>query len=64
MGFILTGIAAAAVWIVLLSLGIKPFDALLVSMLMMLLAAAAHVVSPFLPGHRRDKRPGDGYIPR
>ena len=64
MGLILTAIASAAVWIVLLSLGIKPFDALLVSMLMMLIAAAAHVFAPFLPGNRRDKRPGDGYIPR
>jgi len=64
MGLLLTTIAAAAVWIVLLSLGIKPFDALLVSMLMMLLAAVAHVFAPFLPGNRRPERPGDRYIPR
>ena len=30
MGLLLTTIAAAALWIVLLSLGIKPFDALMV----------------------------------
>jgi len=64
MGLLLTTIAAAAVWIVLLSLGIKPFDALLVSLLMMLIAATLHVFAPFLPGNRREQRPGDRYIPR
>ena len=64
MGLLLTTIFSAALWIVLLSLGIKPFDALMVSMLMLLIAAAAHVFAPFLPGNRREKRRGDGYIPR
>ena len=50
MGILLTTIAAAAVWIVLLSLGIKPFDALLVGLLMVLIAATAHLLAPALPG--------------
>jgi UDP-N-acetylmuramyl pentapeptide phosphotransferase/UDP-N-acetylglucosamine-1-phosphate transferase len=64
MGLLLTTIAAGAVWIVLLSLGIKPFDALMVSALMIFLAATAKLVAPFLPWNSRDERPGDRYMPR
>ena len=64
MGLLLTSIAAAATWIVLLSLGVKPFDALLVSMLMVFLAATAKIFAPYLPGHRRAEQPGDRYTPR
>jgi hypothetical protein len=64
MGLLLTTIAAGVVWIVLLSLGIKPFDALMVSALMIFLAATAKLFAPFLPGNRREERPGDRYIPR
>jgi hypothetical protein len=64
MVLLLTTIAAAAVWIVMLSLGIKPFDALLVAILMVLLAGAAHVFGPYLPGARRREKPDDRYTPR
>ena len=64
MGLLLTTIAAGVVWIVLLSLGIKPFDALLVSMLMILLAAAAKLLAPLMPGSSRGEKPGDRYMPR
>jgi len=64
MGLLLTTIAAGVVWIVLLSLGIKPFDALMVSMLMILLAATAKLLAPFLPGSSRGEQPGDRYTPR
>ena len=64
MGLLLTAIASASVWIVLLSLGVKPFDALLVGLAMMLVAVGAHVFAPFLPGNRREERPGDRYTPR
>jgi hypothetical protein len=64
MGLLLTSVAAAAVWIVLLSLGIKPFDALLVSILMVFLAATAKIFAPYLPGNRREEGPGDRYSPR
>ena len=55
MGLLLTTIVAAAVWIVLLSLGIKPFDALMVSALMIFLAATATLFAPFLPGNSRER---------
>jgi hypothetical protein len=64
MGLLLTSVTAAAVWIVLLSLGIKPFDALLVSILMVFLAATAKIFAPYLPGNRREEAPGDRYSPR
>lgn len=63
MGLLLTTVAALVVWIVLIALEIKPFDALLVSLAMILIATCAHVLSPYLPGNRRDS--GDtGYTPR
>jgi hypothetical protein len=64
VGLLLTTIAAAVVWIVLLSLGTKPFDALMLSALMVFLAATVRLVMPFLPGNRRPEEPGDRYIPR
>ena len=64
MGLLLTTIAAGAVWIVLLSLGTKPFDALLVSILMIFLAATAKLIAPFMPWRSREAQPGDRYMPR
>jgi hypothetical protein len=64
MGLLLTTIAAASVWVVLVSLGTKPFDALMLGILMVFLAAAAHVFAPFLPGAKRREKAGDRYIPR
>jgi hypothetical protein len=64
MALILTTIFSSALWITLISLGTKPFDALLVSLAIMLVAATAHVFAPFLPGNRREEQPGDRYTPR
>jgi hypothetical protein len=64
MGLLLTTIAAGSVWIVLIALGIKPFDGLLVALAMVLVAATAHVFAPFLPGNRREEQPGERYIRR
>jgi hypothetical protein len=64
MTLLLTTIAAGAVWIVMLSLGIKPFDALMVAILMVLLAGFAKVAAPYLPGSKRRVKPDDRYTPR
>ncbi|HTE59381.1 MAG TPA: hypothetical protein VK631_03465 [Solirubrobacteraceae bacterium] len=64
MSLLLTAVAAAAVWIVLLSLSVKSFDALLVAVLMVFLAATARLVAPYLPGNRRPEQPSDRYTPR
>jgi hypothetical protein len=63
MTLLLTTIAAGVVWIVLVSLGQKPFDSLLVGLLMILLAASYQVLAKYLPGRRR-KDAGSGYIAR
>ncbi len=63
MGLILTTIAAASVWIILVALGRKPFDGLLVAILMILIAGTAHVITNYLP-NRRKSREDSGYIPR
>ena len=54
MGILLTTIAGLVVWIVLWALGVKSFDAFMITVLMIVIAAAAHIVAPFLPGNRPD----------
>ena len=64
MAILFTTIAAAAVWIVLLSLDIKSLDALLVAGAIVFVAAATKMIAPSLPGNRRPERPTDRYTPR
>jgi hypothetical protein len=64
MALLLTTVTAAAVWIVLLSLGIKPFDALMVAALMVFLAATVQLLARYLPGRRRPEPLDEGYTPR
>jgi hypothetical protein len=54
MGALLVLIAGLVVWIVLWAIGAKGFDAFLITLLMLVLAAAARLVVPYLPGNRRD----------
>jgi Mn2+/Fe2+ NRAMP family transporter len=54
MGVLLTLIAGLVVWIVLWALGQRAFDAMLITMVMLVIAAAVRLVAPYLPGNRRD----------
>jgi len=54
MGVLLTLIAGLVVWIVLWALGWRAFDAVLITMLMLVIAAAVRLVVPYLPGNRRN----------
>jgi Mn2+/Fe2+ NRAMP family transporter len=54
MGLLLTLIAGLVLWIVLWSQGTKGFDAFLLTILMVLVAAGMRVVWPMLPGNRKD----------
>ena len=54
MGILLTTIAGLVVWIVLWALGVKSFDAFLITVLMVVIAATAHIFAPYLPGNRCD----------
>jgi Mn2+/Fe2+ NRAMP family transporter len=54
MGLLLTLITGLALWIVLWGTSLmKSFDAFLIAMLLVLLAATARIIVPFLPGGRR-----------
>jgi len=48
----LAGVAGLAVWIILWALGAKSFDAMLVFLAFLLVAAGIHILLPFLPGNR------------
>ena len=52
MLLLLTTIAGLVIWIVLWAIGVKSFDAFLITILMVLLAATWQLVSPNLPGDR------------
>jgi hypothetical protein len=52
MLLLLTTIAGLVIWIVLWAIGVKSFDAFLITILMVLLAATWQLVSPYLPGDR------------
>jgi hypothetical protein len=53
MGFIFSLTTGLVVWIVLWALGVKSFDAFLLTTLIVLLAAGTRIVMPFLPGNQR-----------
>jgi hypothetical protein len=57
MGVLLTLIAGLVVWIVLWAIGAKSFYACLITMVMLIVAAAAHIIWPTLPGNRKPDRP-------
>jgi hypothetical protein len=56
MGLLLTLIAGLVLWIVLWAIGVKSFDAFLITMVMMIVASAAHFVVGYLPGNRNQDR--------
>ncbi len=52
MGLILTATAGLCVWIVLWSLNVSGFDAILIALLMVLIAILVRNLLPYLPGRR------------
>jgi hypothetical protein len=52
MGLILTTTAGLALWIVVWSLNVSGFDAIMIAIAMILLAVLVRNVLPFLPGRR------------
>jgi hypothetical protein len=57
MGLFLTLIAGLVIWIVGWAIGIKSFDAFLITLVLLIMAAAAHFVWALLPGNRDPDRP-------
>ena len=62
MVLLLTTIAGLVVWIVLWAIGVKSFDAFLITMLMILIAGGVQVFSSHLSARRGGDR--DRWIPR
>jgi hypothetical protein len=54
MGIILTITAGLVAWVVLWAIGAKGFDAFMVTIVFLLVAAAARIVLPFMPGAHSD----------
>jgi hypothetical protein len=54
MGVLVTLIAGLVVWVVLWAIGAKALDAMLLTLLMLIVAAAVRLLVPFLPGRRRE----------
>ena len=52
MGLLLTLIAGLVVWVVLWALGAKSLDAILITLLLLVIAAAVQMLAPHLPGRR------------
>lgn len=53
MGFIFSLTTGLVIWIVLWSLGVKAVDAFMLTLLIVILAAGARILMPFLPGKQR-----------
>jgi hypothetical protein len=64
VGLLLTTIAGLSLWIVLWAIGVKSFDAFLITIAMIIVAATARVFAPFLPGNRGDDGTGRRWTPR
>ncbi len=52
MGLLLATVAGLVIWIVLWAIGAKAFDAFLITLAIVLVAAVGRIVGPFLPGNR------------
>jgi len=53
MGVIVACTFGLILWLVLWALGVKAFDAFLLTMLIALVAATVRMIAPYLPGNRR-----------
>jgi hypothetical protein len=53
MLLVVTFAIGLVLWVVLWAVGAKALDAMLLSLVLLLTAAVAHIVLPMLPGNRR-----------
>jgi hypothetical protein len=53
MGVILASTFGLVLWLVLWAIGVKAFDAFLLTILIALVAATVRMIAPYLPGNRR-----------
>lgn len=53
MGLVLATTFGLILWLVLWAIGVKAFDAFLLTILIALVAATVRMIAPYLPGNRR-----------
>jgi hypothetical protein len=53
MGVILATTFGLVIWLVLWAIGVKAFDAFMITVLIALVAATARMLAAYLPGNRR-----------
>jgi hypothetical protein len=54
MGLFITTVVGLVIWVVLWAVGAKGFDAFMITLLLIVTAATARMIAPFLPGNRQD----------
>jgi hypothetical protein len=54
MGLLITTVVGLVIWVVLWGVGAKGFDAFMITLLLIVVAATARMIAPFLPGNRQD----------
>jgi hypothetical protein len=54
MGLVVATTFGLVIWIVMWALGVKAFDAFLITVVVVLLGATARIIAPYLPGNRGD----------
>lgn len=52
MGLVVATTFGLVIWLVMWALGIKPLDAFLITVLVVLLGATARMLAPYLPGNK------------
>ncbi len=61
MGLALTATLAFCLWVVLWALGVKGFDGILITLLILIVAATLKSLTQFLPGAQRRGGPSGGW---
>lgn len=64
MGLLLTTTAGLVLWIVLWAIGVNAVDGIMLTIVMIVLAATARMFLPFLSRRRGEEHPGSGWNPR
>ena len=54
MGLLVTTVVGLVIWVVLWGVGAKGFDAFMITLLLVVTAATARLIAPFLPGNKQE----------
>jgi hypothetical protein len=52
MGLVVATTFGLVIWLVMWALGVKPLDAFLITVLVVVLGATARMLAPYLPGNK------------